>query len=148
MRIAIGADHAGFELKKAVIKTVQEYGHEALDLGTFSSEAVDYPDYAERVGRTIQEGKADRGILLCGSGIGVCIAANKMAGIFASVAHDPYSAAQGVEHDAMNVLCLGGRVIGSDTAKDIVIAFLDAQFTNEERHTRRVAKVKALERRK
>ena len=112
MKVAIGFDHAGFPLKQTVLETVIEAGHEPIDLGTNSAEPVDFPDFAEKVGRTIQNGKAERGILVCGSGIGACIAANKMKGVYASICHDTYSAAQGVKHDNMNVLCLGGRVIG------------------------------------
>ena len=113
MRVAIGTDHAGFSLKKSVMETVRLCGHEVLDLGIYEEEKADYPDYAQKVGEAIISGSADRGILLCGSGVGVCIAANKISGIYASVCHDTYSAHQGVEHDGMNVLCMGGRIIGS-----------------------------------
>ncbi len=145
MRIAIACDHGGYPLKAAVIEFVKEAGHKPLDLGTYGPERVDYPDYAEKVGRAIQAGEADRGILLCGSGIGACIAANKMRGIYAGVCHDTYSAHQGVEHDDMNVLCLGARVVGDAVAGELVHAFLGAMFTHEERHARRAGKVRKLE---
>lgn len=145
MRIAIGCDHAGFLIKNAVVEAIQESGHEIIDFGTNSGERVDYPDYAQKVGKAIQDGKAERGIAICGSGIGVCITANKMNGIYASVCHDTYTAHQGVEHDMMNVLCLGGRVIGPDLTKDIVKAFLSAQFDGKQSHLNRVEKFKAIE---
>lgn len=145
MRIAIACDHAGFTLKETVIATVEQAGHEIIDLGTYDQEPVDYPDYAEKVGQAIQTRKADRGILICGSGVGACIAANKMKGIYAAICHDVYSAHQGVEHDNMNVLCMGARIIGVETAKDLVKAFLSASFSTEERHRRRVGKIVKLE---
>lgn len=149
MIVAVATDHGGFPLKDVVLKAVREAGHQALDLGTHSPEAVDYPDYAALVGQAINEGKAERGILLCGSGIGICIAANKIKGIYAAIAHDTYSAHQGVEHDAMNVLCLGGRIIGPEPAREIVQAFLAARFVGQdpgqERHARRVGKVRKLQ---
>jgi RpiB/LacA/LacB family sugar-phosphate isomerase len=145
MIIAVACDHAGFPLKDEVIEVIQQTGNEVLDLGTYSLEPVDYPDYAEKAGRAILQGQADRAIILCGSGVGASIAANKMHGIYASVCHDTYSAHQAVEHDNMNVLCLGGRVIGGDLAKEIVKSFLGAKFTNEERHKRRVSKIVSLE---
>ncbi len=145
MRIAIGVDHGGFPIKGMIIETVKSEGCEVLDLGTFSPESVDYPDYAEQVGLAIQSGEAERGILICGSGIGACIAANKMPGIYASVAHDTYSAAQGVLHDNMNVLCLGGRVVGNEVAKELVRAFLRSHFSAEERHLRRTGKIRQIE---
>lgn len=145
MRVAIGVDHAGFPLKETIIGVVKELGHEVLDLGTFSEEPVDYPDYAEAVGRAIQTGKADRGILICGSGVGACVAANKLKGVRAAICHDTYLAHQGVEHDDMNVLCLGGRVIGPELAKEIVRAFLNAQFMPKERYIRRLKKVEQIE---
>ena len=149
MRIVIASDHAGFPMKETVIEAVRSAGHTAVDLGTDSTASVDYADFAEKVGRAIQTGQADRGILLCGSGVGACIAANKMRGIYAAICHDTYSAHQGVEHDAMNVLCLGGRIIGPELVKEIVPAFLAARFVGndpgEQRHARRVGKVKALE---
>ena len=146
MRVAVACDHAGFPLKAMVIDTVREAGHEVIDLGTNNTDSVDYPDYAEKVGRAIQEGIADRCVLLCGSGVGASIAANKMKGVYAAVCHDTYSAHQGVEHDAMNVLCLGARIIGPELTKELVRAFLNAKFSNEERHIRRVTKVRMLER--
>lgn len=146
MRVAVACDHAGFPIKAVVIETVREAGHAVIDLGTDSTDSVDYPDYAEKVGRAIQEGMADRCVLLCGSGAGASIAANKMEGVYAAVCHDTYSAHQGVEHDAMNVLCLGARVIGPELTKELVRAFLNAKFSNEERHIRRVIKIRKLER--
>lgn len=149
MKIAIAADHGGFPLKEIVLQVVRTAGHEPLDFGTFSADAVDYPDFAEKVGRAIQVGQAERGILLCGSGIGACIAANKMRGVYAGVCHDTYSAHQGVEHDNMNVLCLGARIIGPEPAREIVTAFLGARFQGndpgQERHARRVGKVRNIE---
>lgn len=149
MKIAVGFDHAGFPLKEIVLNAVQAMGHEPIDLGTHSADPVDYPDYAEKVGRAIQSGEAGRGILVCGSGIGACIAANKMKGVYASICHDTYSAAQGVRHDDMNVLCLGGRVIGPELAKALIAAFLGARYIGEdpggERLARRVAKIQAME---
>lgn len=149
MRVVIGTDHGGFALKSEVIQAVEEAGHQVIDLGTHNSESVDYPDFAEKAGRALQNGEAERGILLCGSGIGICIAANKMKGIYASIAHNTYAARQGVEHDDMNVLCLGARVIGPALVRELVPAFLNAEFRGskkgEERHLRRVTKVRALE---
>ena len=149
MHIAVGTDHGGYPLKETIIAVIRETGHEVLDFGTDSEDSVDYPGFAEKVGRAIQSGKADRGIVICGSGVGVCIAANKMQGIYAAICHDGYSAHQGVEHDQMNVLCLGGRVIGTELAKVLVKSFLEARFVGEdqgqERHKRRVEKVKKLE---
>lgn len=149
MIVAIASDHGGYPLKNAIISTVREAGHEVLDQGTDSSTPVDYPDYVEKVGLIIQAGKAQRAILLCGSGVGACIAANKMRGIYAGLCHDTYSAHQGVEHDDMNVLCLGARVIGEELAREIVRSFLSARFigndSGEERHSRRVAKIRRLE---
>jgi RpiB/LacA/LacB family sugar-phosphate isomerase len=145
MRIAIGADHAGFELKENVRAFLQKAGHEVIDLGTHNLEPVDYPDYAEAVGRSLREGKAERGIVICGSGVGASAAANKIPGIRAGLCHDTYSAHQGVEHDDMNVLVLGARVIGPELARELVRAFVTAQFTKEERHLRRLAKVNAIE---
>jgi ribose 5-phosphate isomerase B len=149
MKIAVACDHAGFPLKHMVLETIAALGLEALDLGTDSEKPVDYPDYAEKVGRAIQRGEAQRGILLCGSGVGACVAANKMQGVFACLCHDTYSAHQGVEHDQVNVLCIGARIIGPALAKEIVTAFLGARFVGndagQERHARRVAKIKKLE---
>jgi len=145
MKIAVAFDHAGFELKHPVLDAITTAGYEVLDLGTYGPEPVDYPDFAEKIGRTIQEGRAERGILVCGSGVGACIAANKMKGIYAGLCHDTYSAHQGVEHDDMNVLCIGSRVIGPELAKEIIRVFLGAKFSGEERHVRRVGKVRKLE---
>jgi ribose 5-phosphate isomerase B len=149
MKIAVACDHAGYPLKNAVKKTIRACGHDVVDLGTDSVSPVDYPDYAEKLGRQIQAGKVDRGILLCGSGVGACIAANKMIGVYACVCHDTYSAHQGVEHDEMNVLCIGTRVIGSELTNEIVASFLAARFIGndpgQERHARRVAKIHKLE---
>jgi ribose 5-phosphate isomerase B len=149
MKVAFGCDHAGFPLKETVLAAVRAAGHEPIDLGTFSAESVDFPDFTEKVGRAIQNGEAERGILLCGSGIGACIAANKMKGVYASVCHDTYSAAQGVLHDDMNVLCLGGRVIGPELANALVIAFLNARYLGNdaggERLAKRVAKIHRIE---
>ncbi len=149
MKIAVGCDHGGFPLKDVVIEAVRVAGHEVIDVGTFSAEAVDFPDFTKKVGEKIQSGEAERGVLICGSGIGAAIAANKMKGIYASICHDTYSAAQGVAHDAMNVLCLGGRVIGPELVKVIVPAFLGARYlgvdSDGERFARRVNKIKAME---
>ena len=145
MKIAIGADHAGFPLKDVVIRTVEAAGHTVLDLGTFDTRPVDYPDYALAVGQALQRGEAERGILICGSGVGVSVAANKLHGIRAGVCHDTYSAHQSVEHDNMNVLCLGARIIGPALVQELVAAFLGAEFTGEERHVRRVGKIAAME---
>ncbi|HNT54489.1 MAG TPA: ribose 5-phosphate isomerase B [Anaerolineaceae bacterium] len=145
MRIAVACDHGGFPLKETVVQTILQAGHDVLDLGTNSPAAVDYPDYAERAGRAIQNGEVERAIVLCGSGVGACIAANKMKGIYAGVCHDVYSAHQGVEHDNMNTLCLGARIVGIELAKELVAAFLGARFSTEDRHRRRVAKVVELE---
>ncbi|HLF88832.1 MAG TPA: ribose 5-phosphate isomerase B [Anaerolineales bacterium] len=145
MKVAIAADHGGFPLKQILIETVRAAGHEPLDLGTHNTESVDYPDYAKKIGKAIRSGQAERGVLLCGSGVGACIAANKIPGIYAGICHDTYSAHQGVEHDAMNVLCLGARIIGPEVAKELVEAFLSAQFTGEERHVRRTGKVREME---
>ncbi len=145
MKIAVACDHAGFPLKDIVIETVREAGHEVLDLGTDSAAPVDYPDFAEKIGRAIQRRDADRGILLCGSGVGAAVAANKMVGVRAGVCHDTYSAHQCVEHDDVNILALGGRVIGPEVAVEVIKAYLGAKFTGEERHVRRLAKIKAIE---
>ena len=145
MKIAIACDHAGFPLKDEVISTIEQSGNEVVDLGTYNLEPVDYPDYAEKAGRAILQGQAERAIVICGSGVGASIAANKMHGIYACVCHDTYSAHQGVEHDDMNVLCLGGRIIGGELAKEIVKAFLGANFSGEARHLRRVGKIRELE---
>jgi ribose 5-phosphate isomerase B len=149
MKIAVGCDHAGFPLKQTVLDTIRAAGHDPIDFGTDSTESVDFPDFTEKVGRAIQSGEAERGIVVCGSGIGACIAANKMKGVYASICHDTYSAAQGVLHDDMNVLCLGGRVIGPELVKVLVPAFLNAEYQGGkeggERLTRRVGKIHKLE---
>ena len=147
MRIAIASDHAGFEMKKGVVILLGKLGHELTDLGTHNQDPVDYPDYADAVGQAIRQGKTDRGILICGSGVGASVAVNKIRGIRAGLCHDTYSAHQGVEHDNINVLVLGSRVIGSELAAELVRAFLEARFTGEERHCRRLSKVQALEER-
>src|SRR5271169_1111545 len=145
MRMAIGSDHAGFELKGTVAEFLRKMGHEVIDVGTHGPEPVDYPDFAEAVGRAVLDGRADRAVLICGSGVGASVAANKLHGIRAGLCHDSYSAHQGVEHDNMNVLCMGSRVIGPELALDLVRIFLGAKFTGEERHRRRLAKITALE---
>ncbi|HZU32891.1 MAG TPA: ribose 5-phosphate isomerase B [Candidatus Angelobacter sp.] len=147
MKITIGSDHAGFALKKVLIDYLRQCGHELIDVGTDSTQPVDYPDYAEAVARGVEQGKSERGILICGSGVGASVAANKIPGIRAGLCHDGYSAHQGVEHDDVNVLVLGSRVIGDELAKDLCTAFLNARFTGEERHRRRLAKVLAIEER-
>src|SRR6202030_1870289 len=145
MKIVIGSDHAGFQLKAAMGDLLRSLNQEVLDVGAFNENPSDYPDFAEAVGRAILDGKAERGVLICGSGVGASVAANKLTGIRAGMCHDTYSAHQGVEHDHMNVLVLGGRVVGVALAQDLVKAFLGAKFSNEERHVRRLGKVKALE---
>jgi ribose 5-phosphate isomerase B len=147
MRVAIGADHAGFELKQIIGEYLRSAGHAVIDVGTASDEPVDYPDYAEALSKVIVDGKAERGVLICGSGVGASVAANKIPGIRAGLCHDCYSARQGVEHDQINVLVLGARVIGGALARELVDRFLAAQFNREERHRRRVEKIKALEQR-
>lgn len=147
MRIALAADHAGFEMKRDLAAALRTDGHDVLDLGTHSTEAVDYPDCAAAVAAAIRDRRADRGVIVCGSGAGVSIAANKFPGIRAAVCHDSYTARQAVEHDDMNVLCLGARVIGPAIARDLATAFLGAAFSGEERHQRRVNKILAIEQR-
>jgi RpiB/LacA/LacB family sugar-phosphate isomerase len=145
MRVAVAGDHAGLVLKNVVREALTGSGHDVRDLGTFATEPVDYPDYAALVARAIAEGVCERGVLVCGSGVGASVAANKHRGIRAGLCHDIYSAHQGVEHDDMNVLVLGGRVIGEALARELVLAFVAARFSNEERHCRRLDKVRALE---
>ena len=146
MKIAIACDHGGFPLKAQMIDVIQSMGHEVTDLGAHELDPTDdYPDFARYIGQAIQHGQVDKGVLLCGSGVGACIAANKQTGIRASVCHDVYSAHQGVEHDAMNVLCLGSRIIGPQLAEDLVRAFVAAEFSPEPRFQRRLDKVNALE---
>jgi ribose 5-phosphate isomerase B len=146
MRIALGCDHGGFPLKERVRRVIESLGATVVDCGTDSDGSVDYPDYAIKVGQTIRAGQANRGVLLCGSGVGISVAANKIPGIRAGVCHDTYSAHQGVEHDDMNVLCLGARIVGEELAVEIVRAFVAAKFTHEERHVRRLNKVLEIER--
>jgi ribose 5-phosphate isomerase B len=145
MRIALSADHAGFELKQQLGAYLTRQGQEVIDLGTHSTAPVDYPDSAEAVAQAIFEGQVERGVIVCGSGAGASIAANKFPGIRAAVCHDTYTAHQAVEHDDLNVLCIGARVIGSALAREIVDAFLHARFSREERHQRRLNKILAIE---
>ncbi len=145
MRVVLGSDHAGFEMKQNILGHVKALGHQVQDVGTDSTSPVDYPDFAEAVGMAIIRGEADRGILICGSGVGASVAVNKVPGIRAAVCHDCYSAHQGVEHDNMNVLVLGSRVIAAELAHDLVWLFLGAEFSGEERHQRRLAKLQKLE---
>jgi RpiB/LacA/LacB family sugar-phosphate isomerase len=147
MKIAVGSDHAGFELKQEIAAQLRKGGYEVVDVGTDSTAPVDYPDYAEKVALAVKEGRAERAVLICGSGVGANVAANKVPGIRAAICHDVYSAHQGVEHDDMNVLVLGGRIIGPAIAHELVEAFVKARYTAEERHARRLAKVLAIEKR-
>jgi ribose 5-phosphate isomerase B len=146
MIVACGFDHAGVPLRERLLAVVADAGHEVLDLGTDTTDPVDYPDKALEVGRAVVSGRADRGILVCGSGAGVSVAAGKIRGVYASTIHDTYTAHQGVEHDGMNVLCMGARIIGAALAAEIVEAFLRAEISNEERHVRRRANVLEIER--
>lgn len=146
MNISIGADHAGYDMKRGLVDFMQKLGHSVIDVGTFQpGQPDDYPDYAALVAKDVRSGRADRGVLVCGSGVGVSVAANKFKGIRAGLCHDHYSAHQGVEHDNMNVLVLGSRIIGPMLAEDVVGAFLKAEFSGEERHVRRLNKVKGIE---
>lgn len=145
MKIVLGSDHAGFDLKQDLVEFVRNLGHEVFDVGTDSKAPVDYPDYSEAVGLAVKEGRAERGILICGSGVGASVAANKIPGICAGLCHDTYSAHQGVEHDRMNVLVMGARVIGEELARELVRAYLGAHFSGEDRHLRRLEKVRAME---
>ena len=146
MKIAVGSDHAGFALKQEVALHLSRIGHAIVDLGAYNTEPSDYPDFAAAVGKVLMADRSERGILICGSGVGVCVAANKMPGIRAGICHDTYSAHQGVEHDDMNVLVMGSRIVGSALALDIVEAFLGAQFqSSEERFVRRLTKLKNIE---
>ena len=147
MRLALSSDHAGYEMKRDLAAILGQKGHAVLDLGTHSLAPTDYPDAAESVANALRSGDADRGIIVCGSGAGVSIAANKFPGIRAAVCHDTYTAHQAVEHDDMNVLCLGSRVIGAALAQDIIAVFLGATFSGESRHLRRLEKINAFERR-
>ncbi len=145
MIIAFACDHGGFPLGEVALDTIRATGEEVLDLGAFSPAMDDYPDMIEKAGRAIQEEKAERAVVICGSGVGASVAANKMDGIYAAVCHDTYSAHQGVEHDNMNVLCLGARIVGPELAKELIRAFLAATFFNEGRYLRRFGKIQKLE---
>jgi ribose 5-phosphate isomerase B len=145
MKIAVATDHGGFLLKQSVIAAIQSLNHEVLDFGTDSEFSVDFPDFIKKAGQAIQNQEADRAIVMCGSGVGACIAANKMKGVYAAICHDVYSAHQGVEHDKMNTLCLGGRVIGTELARDLVLAFLNAEPYAGEKYQRRFNKIVSLE---
>ena len=145
MRIAIGADHGGYPLKRDIVALLQEQGHQVIDVGAHTLDSSDdYPDFTRLVGEAIKRGGAERGIVFCGSGVGACVAANKLRGIRAGVCHDTYSAHQAVEHDNINVLCLGARVVGVEVAKELVQVFVGARFSGDERHVRRLAKVEAM----
>jgi len=146
MKVAVASDHGGFLLKQTVIDTISTLGHDAIDFGTDSTDSVDYPDFAEKAGMALANGDVDRAVVLCGSGVGACIAGNKVNGVYASVCHNTYMAAQGVEHDQMNMLCLGARVIGPEMVVRVVEAFMAAEPSDEERHLRRVGKIRAIER--
>ena len=147
MKLAIGADHAGLEMKSQIIPWLQQAGHEVVDVGAHTLDpADDFPDFAAAVGQTLGGGEAERGLMICGSGVGATIASNKVSGVRAALCHDTYTARQGVEHNDMNVLCIGGRVIGIETAKEVISAFLGASFTPEERFLRRIDKVDRIER--
>jgi ribose 5-phosphate isomerase B len=146
MRIAVAADHAGFELKQELADELRNADHEVIDLGAREYDpADDYPDFASAIGRAVQRGEVDRGVLICGSGVGASIAANKLVGVRAALCHDTYSAHQGVEHDDMNILVLGSRIIGVELARDLVKTFVAARFSGDERHKRRLEKMRALE---
>jgi RpiB/LacA/LacB family sugar-phosphate isomerase len=146
MRIAIGSDHAGFSLKQHIMQFLKAAGHDILDLGAFTVDPLDdYPDFSKAVGEAVKDARAERGVLICGSGVGASVAANKIPGIRAAMCHDTYSAHQGVEHDDMNVIVFGSRIIGVALAEELVVAYLRASFTHEERHARRLAKVHAIE---
>jgi RpiB/LacA/LacB family sugar-phosphate isomerase len=146
MRIVVGADHRGYEMKDQIAASLKQAGHEVLDVGAHNADSVDYPDYARAIGQALTDGRAERGVLVCGSGVGASIAANKIHGVRAAVCHDIYSARQGVEHDDMNVLCLGAGVIDSELALELVQAYLDARLSGEERYHRRLEKVAEIER--
>jgi RpiB/LacA/LacB family sugar-phosphate isomerase len=147
VKVVVGSDHGGHSLKEEIAARLRREGHDVLDVGTNSAESVDYPDVAEAVGKAVIERQAERGVLICGSGVGASVAANKILGIRAAICHDVYSAHQGVEHDDMNVLVLGGRIVAAALAHELVRAFIGAHFSGEERHVRRLDKVKALEQR-
>jgi ribose 5-phosphate isomerase B len=146
LKVALGTDHAGFDLKNQVAMFLEHLGHEVVDMGAYTLDPDDdYPDFAQAVAEAVTEGRAERGVLVCGSGVGASIAANKVVGVRAAMCHDTYSGHQGVEHDDMNVLCIGARIIGVELAREILSAFLNARFTGEPRHRRRLEKVKAIE---
>ncbi len=146
MRVAVAGDHAGLSAKEELLAHLEALGHEVQHLGAFQYDPEDdYPDYAKAVASAVATGQADRGIVVCGSGVGACVAANKVLGVRAAICHDTYSAHQGVEHDDMNVLCLGGRIVGAEVAKELAESFLNASFSGEERHVRRLNKLKAME---
>ena len=145
MRLVLGSDHAGYEMKQSLAEYLRGLGHEVVDVGTCSTVSVDYPDFAQAVSDAVLDGRAERGVLICGSGVGASVAANKIPGIRAGLCHDTYSAHQGVEHDDINVLVLGSRIIGPELAKELARAFLNAKFSGEERHVRRLGKIKAIE---
>jgi len=145
MKLAVGSDHAGFDLKKELVEWLISQGHVVVDMGTHSTDAVDYPDFAQKVSHEVIEGRAERGIIVCGSGVGACVAANKIKGIRAGMCHDTFSARQGVEDDDMNTLCLGARIIGGELAREVLKAFLNARFSGLQRHQRRLNKVLAIE---
>jgi RpiB/LacA/LacB family sugar-phosphate isomerase len=147
MRVVLGSDHAGYELKEELKGLLRSLGHEIVDVGTNSTDPADYPDYAEALAGEIREGRADRGVLICGSGVGASVAANKIPGIRAGLCHDTYSAHQSVEHDNVNVLVMGARIIGVEVARELLRAFLAARYSAEERHERRLGKVMSIERR-
>ena len=146
MKVAVGSDHAGFPLKQEVAESLRKEGYDVVDVGTNSTAAVDYPDYAEKVALAVKDGRAERAVLICGSGVGACVAANKVPGIRAAICHDVYSAHQGVEHDDMNVLCLGSEVVGPSLARDLIAAFLGARFDGGERYVKRLKQIEELER--
>lgn len=145
MKVAVASDHAGFPLKEGIIAVVRAMGHEAIDLGTCSTDPVDYPDTARDIANALQSGRADRAVLICGSGIGACVAVNKFRGVRGGTCHDTFSAHQSVEDDNANVICLGARVVGASLAADLVRTFLNAKFSGAERHVRRVNKIKQIE---
>ena len=146
MRLAVGADHGGFDLKNELAAQLKTAGHEVIDLGAHAYDAKDdYPDFAKLVAEAVASGRAERGVIVCGSGVGACVAANKVKGVRAALCHDTYSAHQGVEHDDMNVLCLGARIVGVELARELVASFVGAKFSGDERHVRRLNKVLAIE---
>ncbi|MBA40211.1 MAG: ribose 5-phosphate isomerase B [SAR202 cluster bacterium] len=146
MRISVAADHNGYELKNEISEILKRYGHDVIDIGPHSLDPLDdYPDFAKPLAKSVSSGETDRGIMVCGSGVGASVAANKVKGVRAAVCHDIYSAHQGVEHDNMNILCLGSRIVGTEVVRELVSAFISAEYTNEERHARRLNKVIEME---